>query len=152
MTQMPLPGSRWFRWVHNISLRVGVLIGVQLTIVMVGAILVANRIPFLERFAEIRNWTARGAFLFFLLIPMAWFVRSPVKMFASGICAWAIFCANYALVGLYFTNLHERLGKTPFQLLILGAMAYGMAAVASWVAGMVLSLREQPIAASRRRL
>ncbi len=152
MTHSPLPGSRWFRWIHNITLRVGIIVGVHLTVVMVAAILVANRMPYLEPVADLRNWIARGAFLFFMLIPMAWFVRSPVKMLASGICAWAIFCASYAMMGLFFTNLHLRLGKSPFQVLILGAMTYGVAAAASWVAGMVLSLRQQPIAASRRRM
>ncbi len=152
MTTTPLPGSRWFRWVHNFTLRVGVMTGLYLTAVMVIAILVANRVAFLEPFADFRNWTARAAFLFFLLIPIGCFLRSPVKMFASGMCAWAMLSVNYALMGLFFTNLHMRLGKTPFHVLILGALAYGMAAVASWVAGMVLLLRQQPIAASRRRM
>ena len=164
MTSSLLPGSRWFQWVHNFTLRVGVLTGLYLTAVMVVAILVANRLPFVEHFAvanrlpffehfaEIRNWTSRGAFLFFLLIPIACFLRSPLKMFACGMCAWAMLCVNYALMGIFFTNLHLRLGKTPFHLLILGAMAYGVAAVASWVGGMVLALRAQPIAAPRRRL
>jgi hypothetical protein len=152
MTQTPLPGSRWFRWVHNFTLRVGVMTGLYLTAVMVATILVANRLPFLEHVAEIRNWTARGAFLFFLLIPMACFLRAPVRMFASGMCAWAMLSVNYALMGLFFTNLHVRLGKTPFQVLILGTLVYGVAAAASWVAGMALLLRQQPIAASRRRM
>jgi hypothetical protein len=152
LTQTPLPGSRWFRWVHNFTLRVGVMTGLYLTAVMVIAILAANRIPFFDPVADVRNWTARAAFVFFMLIPIGCFLRSPVKMIASGMCAWAILSVNYALMGLFFTNLHARLGKTPFHVLILGALAYGMAAAASWVAGMVLLLRQQPIAASRRRM
>jgi hypothetical protein len=138
--------------VHNFTLRVGVMTGLYLTAVMVIAVCMANRLPLFEHLAEIRNWTARGAFLFFMLIPMACFLRAPVKMFASGMAAWAVLSVNYALMGLFFTNLHARLEKTPFQVLILGAVAYGVAAVASWVAGMVLSLRQHPIAASRRRM
>lgn len=155
MTQTPLPGSRWFRWVHNFTLRVGVMTGLYLTAIMVIAILVANRLPFPEpggHFAEIRNWTARGAFLFVMLVPMACFLRAPVRMFASGMCAWAMLSVSYALMGLFFTNLHARLDKSPFHLFVLGAVVFGMAAVASWVAGMVMSMRHQPIAASRRRM
>jgi hypothetical protein len=44
-----------------------------------------------------------------------------------------------------------RLQVTPFHLLILGAAVYGLAAVASWVAGMAIALLHQPVPAHRRR-
>jgi len=159
MTPSLLPGSRWFQWVRNFTLRVGVLTGLYLTAVMVISILAATRLGFLDpmianipNWADIRNGVSYAAFLFVMLIPLGCFLRSPVKLFASGMCGWAILCANYALAGFFFIHLHERLGKTPFHLFILGALVYGVAAVVSWVTGMVLSLREQPMAAPRRRM
>jgi hypothetical protein len=152
MMATPLPGSRWFRWVRNVTLRVGVLTGVYLTAVMVISILAATRLAFLEPLADVRNGIAYAAFVFFLLVPIAYFLRSPIKMFAAGMCGWAILSVDYALAGLFFIHLHDRLGKTPFHLFILGTLVYGVAAVASWVTGMVLQLRHQPIAATRRKL
>ncbi|MCL4523400.1 MAG: hypothetical protein M1451_05745 [Acidobacteria bacterium] len=152
MNATPLPGSRWFQWVRSFTLRVGVLTGLYLTGVMVSSVLAATRVGFLEPYADVRNGVAYAAFGFVLLIPIGCFLRAPIKLFAAGICGWAILTVNYALMGLFFVHLHDRLGKTPFHMFILGALVYGVAAVMSWVAGMVLSLREQPIAATRRRM
>lgn len=152
MNATPLPGSRWFQWVRNFTLRVGVLTGLHLTAVMLISVLAATRVGFLEPYADVRNGVAYAAFGFVLLIPIGCFLRAPIKLFAAGICGWAILTVNYALMGLFFVHLHDRLGKTPFHMFILGALVYGVAAVMSWVAGMVLSLREQPIAATRRRM
>lgn len=152
MTPSLLPGSRWFQWVRNFTLRVGVLTGLYLTAVMVISVLVATRVEFLEPVADVRNGAAYAAFFFFMMIPIGCFLRSPVKMFASAMCGWAILSVNYALMGVFFIHLHDRLGKTPFHLFILGALVYGVSAVVSWVAGMVLLLRHQPIAAHRRRM
>ncbi len=138
MTPRLVPGSQWFQWVKNFTLRVGVLTGLYLTAVMVISILAATQLSFLEPYADIRNWTARAAFALFMLIPMGCFLKSPVRMFASGMCGWAILSVNYALMGLFYIHLYERLDKTPFHLFILGALVYGVAAVLSWVAGMVV--------------
>lgn len=137
---------------RSFTLRVGVLTGLYLTAVMVISVLAATRVGFLEPYADVRNGVAYAAFGFVLLIPIGCFLRAPIKLFAAGICGWAILTVNYALMGLFFVHLHDRLGKTPFHMFILGALVYGVAAVMSWVAGMVLSLREQPIAATRRRM
>ena len=152
MTPSLLPGSQWFQWVRNFTLRVGVLTGLYLTAVMVISVLAATRVEFLESVADVRNGVAYAAFFFFMMIPIGRFLRAPVKLFAAGMCAWALLSVNYALMGIFFIHLHDRLGKTPFHLFILGALVYGVAAVMSWVAGMVLSLRHQPIAAHRRRM
>ncbi len=152
MTPSLLPGSQWFQWVRNFTLRVGVLTGVYLTAVMVISVLTATRVGFLEPVADVRNGVAYAAFACVMLIPIGCFLRAPVKLFAAGVCGWALLSVNYALMGIFFIHLHDRLGKTPFHLFILGALVYGVAAVVSWVAGMVLSLRHQPMAATKRRM
>jgi hypothetical protein len=152
MMPAPIPGSQWFRWVRNLTLRVGVLTGVFLTAVMVISVLAATQLPFLEPFADLRNGISYAAFALIALIPLTCFLRSPVKMFASAMCGWAILSVSYVVMGFFFVNLHTRLGKTPFHIFILGAAVYGVAAVALWVTGMVASLREHPVAATRRRM
>ena len=152
MKTAPLPGSRWFRWVSNLTLRVGVLTGVYLTTVMVLSVLAATRLAILEPVADLRNGVSYASFVFVSLVPVVCFLRSPMKMFVSAMCGWSILTVNYALMGVFFSNLHAGLGKTPFHLFVLGAAVYGVTAVALWVASMVASMREHPIAASRRRL
>jgi hypothetical protein len=152
MTPSLLPGSRWFQWVRNFTLRVGVLTGLYLTAVMVISVLAASRLTFLQPVADLRNAVSYAAFVFFLLVPIFYFLRAPMRMFASAMCGWAILSVSYALMGFFFSDLHTRMGKTPFHLFILGAVVYGVSAVALWVAGMVVSLRHQPIAAHRRRM
>ena len=152
MMPAPIPGSHWFRWVHNVTLRVGVITGVFLTAVMVASVLVATRVPVFVPAADLRNGICYVSFGLIALIPIVCFLRSPMRMFTSAICGWAILCAGYVTMGFFFVNLHVRLNKTPFQVLILGMALYGVAAVVLWVAGMVASVRLQPMAASRRRL
>lgn len=152
MMPAPIPGSHLFRWVRNVTLRVGVITGVFLTAVMLTSVLVATRLPFLEPFADLRNGISYAAFTLIALIPLMCFLRAPLKMFASAMCGWAMLSVSYVVMGFFFANLHTRLGKTPFHIFILGAAVYGVAAVALWVTGMVASLREHPMAATRRRL
>ena len=151
MTPTSVPGSQLFTWLRNTTLRIGVLTGVYLTLIMVFALLAANRAPFLEDFADIRNWFFRLLFAVAALIPMASFLRSPGRLFGAGITGWLILSLAYRLMGFFFENLFARLDKTPFHLFMLGATVYGLVAVASWVASMTLVARTHPIAASRRR-
>ncbi len=57
-----LPGMRWFLWLRIASLRTGILTGIYLSCVFVAWLVVANRVPELEPFAELRNLVA-GALL-----------------------------------------------------------------------------------------
>jgi hypothetical protein len=50
-----LPGYRWFHVFRNAAIRTGVYVGVCLTLVFTAWLIVANRAPFLERFALERN-------------------------------------------------------------------------------------------------
>ncbi len=145
------PGLAWFAWLRNLPLRVGVLTGMYLSAVMVCAVLVANRAPFLEHFAYFRNVLALGAFAMVALVPIFYFLRHPMQLFISGVTACLLFSLAYSATGVFFNHLFTRLNKTPFHAFMLGAIVYGFIAVVSWVASMVTVLRRQPIAASRRR-
>jgi hypothetical protein len=146
-----LPGSRWFRWIQNLTVRVGVLTASYLIAVMVMAVLAANRMPLLEPVAEIRNWAARVTFALVMLIPVLSFVRSPARMIGSAALGWTIFTLAYRAMGIFFVQLHANL-YTPFHLFMLGMAFYGVAAVTAWVLCMALDSRHQPITAPRRRL
>jgi hypothetical protein len=119
---------------------------------MVMSVLAATELSFLEPFAEIRNWAARGTFVAVMLIPLLCFVRKPLRLLGSGLLGWTMFALGYKLMGVFYNHLHDRLGKTPFHAFMLGAIFYLVAAAAAWVFGMLLEARHHPIAATRRKL
>jgi hypothetical protein len=140
---------RLFAWLRNPALRIGVLTGVYLSIVLGAWLVIANRIPWSANFALTRNLIAGALFLLLMLIPIGRFLRSPARLFASGLAGWALFAFTYLVMGFFFERLHSRKGS--FEVLILGAAVYGVVAVAAWVVSLVLAARHHPIAASRRR-
>ncbi|HEX9760327.1 MAG TPA: hypothetical protein VGA40_05390, partial [Candidatus Acidoferrales bacterium] len=103
-----LPGYAWFAWLRNLTLRVGVLTGMYLIVVMVAALLAANRIPLLEPVADLRNWVARIAFGLVMLAPLVPFRRSPARLFASAMVGWLMLTLVYWWMGVPFENLHLR--------------------------------------------
>jgi len=150
MIPQRLPGFKLLAWLKHDVLRVGVLTGAYLCVVMVVAVLAANRVPFLEPFAEIRNWVARGAFFLVMLIPIAFFRRSAVWLFFSAVLGWTILCLAYWAMGIPFEHLHVRL-RPPLNLFVIGACVYGVVAVVLWVSTMLLGIRHSAPAAHRRR-
>jgi len=147
----PVPGIAWFGWLRNLTLRIGVLTGVYLAAVMIIAVLAANRAPFLEEFAELRNWVFRLSFAGVALIPIGMFRREPARLVIAGVAGWLILTLAYSLTGIFFEHLFARIGKTPFHLFMLGTTVYGISAVIAWVAPMLRAAFQQPVAASRRR-
>ena len=157
LPQSQLPGSRWFAWLRNATLRVGLLTGIYFSIVLAGWMVVANRVPWSAHFAGLRNLGAALLMGMLMLIPVLRFLRSPGRLFASGLVAWAVLTWTYLMLGLYFERLYSRMG--PLQVFMLGAVVYGSAAVVAWVASMVLAARHHhhhhhhhTAAVSRRRL
>lgn len=132
-------------------LRVGVLVGVYLTLVMVVSLVVANRVPALESMAEWRNAVAYATFGLAAALPVWIFRREPGSLFVASFAAWSVFSLMYALAGIPFENLFVRLHKTPLNVFMLGAAVYGLLAVVAWVGSMIDALRHAPVAAGRRR-
>jgi len=124
--------------------------GALLVIVMVGALVAANRLSWLDNRALERNAASYGLFVIFMLIPVCRFLNRPVQMFTSAMIGWIFFVVAYDIAGMFFRNLFQVL-RTPFQALLEGAVAYGVIAVGSWVGAMVLHARTHPIIPRRRR-
>jgi hypothetical protein len=136
-----LPGARWFHQVPSGVMRIGVLTGVYFSMVMVAAVLLANRAPWLEDFANVRNWVARIAFALALWVPIVVYRGTPRRLFLTGMLAWTLATITYVLLGLFFPNLYTRL-RTPGEFFMFGAMVYGIAAIICWLADLVLAARE----------
>lgn len=149
VTQSQLPGSQWLSAVRNPTARMALLTGIYLTAVMVISLFIANRAPFLEPFADLRNAASYVAFILVMLVPLGVFIRRPAHAFFASTGAWFIFTMAYWLIGFYFDRLHLRFPR-PFHAFVLGAVMYGAVAVALWVASMAMEARRVPIAARRR--
>ncbi|HMD30363.1 MAG TPA: hypothetical protein VKG84_00545 [Candidatus Acidoferrales bacterium] len=146
MVPTHLPGAAWLKWLKNLPLRIGVLTGIYLTAVMTAGLLTANRLPELEAFADLRNWTCSSMFLLVALIPVATFRRRPWSLFTSAASGWLVFSLAYWFAGIYFEHLHTRLNKTPFHVFLLGLGSYAVIAVAIWVGTMTREVLQHGIA------
>ena len=132
------------------AISTGLYTGALLMIVMLGALVAANRIPGLEKYALERNGASYSLFVLFMMIPVLRFLKRPLQLFGSAMIGWVIFVLGYDFAGMYFPNLFQVL-RTPFQVLIEGAIFYGVCAVGSWVGEMALHARHHTIAPRRRR-
>lgn len=133
-------------------LRVGLLTGGLLVLVMLVSLFTANRLPTLESAAVLRNDICRAAFGMVMLIPIFVFLSHSRRMFASALFGWSLFALGYDFAGMYFSDLFTTLGRTPFEVLILGLVFYGVVAAVSWVAWMVLAVSHETAAPATRHI
>lgn len=145
--QHQLPGIRWFLWLRIVSLRTGILTGIYLSIVFFAWLLVANRFPALEPFAEARNVVAGAMLMTMLAIPALRFRRKPGRLFVAGLTAWTLLTMTYLAAEMRFTLLESRLGA--LHVFVLGAVSYGFVAVLDWVFLICADVRHEHIMQSR---
>lgn len=148
-SQPELPGAQWLLWLRNATLRLGVLCGLYLSIMLTAWLFFANRVAWAANFSTIHKPVAAALMGLAALIPVMRYLKAPVRLFTAGIISWAVLSLAYMGLGLYFHRLHTRMGT--FHLFMLGAIAYGVAAVVAWVAALVFAAREHPLGVSRRR-
>lgn len=128
----------------------GIYVGTLMVIVMFGALVAANRMPSLEPFALERNAASYGTFVILALIPVLRFLTHPKRMYIAAMIAWGLFVIGYNIAGLFFRNLFVVI-RTPMEALVEGSLAYGVLAVAIWVARMAVQASRHPMPPSRRR-
>jgi hypothetical protein len=139
-----LPGMRFFLWLRNASLRIGVFTGVYLSIVFVAWLVIANYFPRLQAFAGIRNVAGAVTILLLMLIPVLRFRREPVRMFVAGLTAWTLLTLTYIGMEMKFSLLESRMGA--FRIFMLGGITYCFVAVFHWVFLFCAEARHQHVA------
>src|ERR1700683_2627547 len=123
----------------------GTVTGVLLTSVMLGSLFTANRTNIFYSEAGLRDLICSTLFGVVMMIPVLRFFRSPGRMFRAGLFGWVIFVLAYSCTAIYYSNLVNRLGKTSFHVLVLGATVYGVLAVCVWVIVTAMALfRPEP--------
>jgi len=134
-----LPGYGRFHLFRNNAVRLGVYVGVGLSLIFALWLVLANRIPLLERFAFERNIAAAAALGLFALVPVLRYLWMPGDLLASGLIGWLIFTASYRLLCVFF---HRLAGwHSPFQVFMLGAIVYMIVTTLSWIATIVWRAR-----------
>lgn len=137
-----LPAYGSFQVLWNSSVRTGVYVGVALSIALSGWVIVANRVPFLDRFALARNLAAVVLLGLLALIPVVRFWRLPGNLLASSLVAWVIFSLTYRVLCLDFAGLAERFSAvSAVQIFVLGAVLYMLVVTVSWIGTIIRRVR-----------
>jgi len=138
-----LPGYRWLIFLRNVPVRVGIYTGICLSLVFSLWLVLANRVPLLERFAPERKVVA-GVFLVLLAcLPVLRFYRSPGDLLVSGLLAWTLLSITYRLLCMAFVLLNDR--YSAFHVFMLGAVVYLICATLSWIGTIIWRVRSAEI-------
>jgi len=134
------PGYRWFQFLRNAPIRIGLYTGIWLSLVFVAWVLVANRVPFLEPLAQQRNVIAALLLVAIAALPVLRFLASSGELLVSGLLAWSVLTLTYRILSLKFTLLQYY--YSTFHVFVLGAVLYLLFATLSWIGMIVWRARE----------
>jgi hypothetical protein len=134
-----LPGYRWFGFLQYLPVRIGVYTGACLSLCFALWVVVANRIPFLEPVAHIRNLVASVVLLAIAAIPVARFYRSPAELLCAATIGWSLLSVSFYLLSLVFTLLDE--SYSAFHIFIMGAVVYLLVATIAWIGTIIRRAR-----------
>jgi len=134
----------------KVALLVGVRAGIGLSVVLAVWLVLANRIPFLERFAWERNLAAATALALLALLPLLRFFPAPRRMLVCSLMAWAIFSLAYRGFCLFYPALTKRIGA--FHLFMLGGVVYTIVATLTWIGTFIWSVRDDHVSQTRHHL
>jgi hypothetical protein len=138
-----LPGYRWLMFLRNVPVRVGIYTGICLSLVFSIWLVLANRVPLLERLALGRNIAAVVFLVLFASLPVLKFYRSAGDLLVSGLLAWTLLSITYRLLCMVFGLLDAR--YSAFHVFVLGAVVYLICATLSWIGMIVWKVRAADI-------
>jgi hypothetical protein len=124
---------------RNASVRTGVYVGIALSMVCCGWVIVANRVPFLDHFALARNLAAVVLLGLVAMIPVLRFWRMPGDLLASSLIAWVLFSVAYRILCMRFAGLSARFSAV--QVFVLGAVPYMLVVTLSWIGTIIRRAR-----------
>jgi len=135
-----LPGYRWFHVFRNAAIRTGVYTGVCLTLIFVTWLVIANHVPFLERFAMERNIAASAVLSLLAAVPVLRFRRMPGNLLASGLIGWFFFSLCYRILCFFYRDLGDSPHST-FHVFMMGSVVYLILTTLSWIGTIVRRAR-----------
>ena len=132
------------------TLKAGLMLGAAVSGVVIAWLLIANRVPGLERIALFRNLAAGMLVILLMLVAVYRFRRRPSHLFGCTFTSWVILTAVYAILQVPFPRLGMRMGT--FHFFMLGAVVLGLASSLVWVIHLVWILRSEPVIVVRKRM
>src|ERR1700681_2460983 len=120
-----------FHVFRDSAVRIGLLAGGGLSLSFSGWIYLANRVPFFDRIPVERNLAAAAIMGLFAFIPVLSFFREPASLLVSSLISWSILTVTYWTLSIFFSALRE--WYSPFEVFMLGAVLYLIAATVSWI-------------------
>jgi len=130
-------------FLRNVPVRVGMYTGICLSLIFAMWLVLANRVPLLERLALERNIIAVVGLVFFASLPILRFYRSPGDLLVSGLLAWTLLSITYRLLCMVFVLLDEKYSS--FHVFVLGAVVYLIFATLSWIGMIIWKVRSADI-------
>ena len=144
------PAYRWFHIFRNSAVRTGIYTGVCLAAVLTAWLVVANRVPVLERFATERNIAAVVALALLSTIPLMRFYRMPGNLLISGMISWTILTLAYGMLTLFFRGLSE--WRSPFQIFTLGTIVFLIVTTLFWIGTIIWRTRASHVSHPRNHV
>ena len=138
-----LPGYRWLMFLRNVPVRVGIYTGICMSLVLALGLVLANRVPFLERVALERNVIIGVVLALVASLPILKFYRSPWELLVSGLLAWTLLSITYRLLCMVFVLLNDR--YSAFHVFVLGAVVYLICGTLSWIGIIIWKVRSEDI-------
>jgi len=138
-----LPGYRWLMFLRNVPVRVGIYTGICMSLVLALGLVLANRVPLLERVALERNIIIGVVLALVASLPILKFYRSPWELLVSGLLAWTLLSITYRLLCMVFVLLNDR--YSAFHVFVLGAVVYLICATLSWIGMIIWKVRSEDV-------
>jgi hypothetical protein len=126
--------------VRHVAFRIGLYIGLALSVVLTIWVFLSNRVTFLEPFDRERDLIATSVIGLLALIPVIRYINAPRSLLLSGLAAWTILSFTYRLLCLDFPGLYNIL--TPMQVLAMGMLFYLISATVAWMVAVVWRVRQ----------
>jgi hypothetical protein len=120
-----------FHVLRNSAVRIGLLAGAGLSLAFSGWIYLANRVPVFDRISVERNLAAAAIMGVLAFIPVLSFFREPAGLLISSLVSWIMLTVTYWMLGLFFYALRE--WYSTFEVFMIGAVLYLIAATVSWI-------------------
>jgi len=139
-----LPGYGRLQFLHNTAIRSGFYTGVCMSLVFAVWLVIANKVPLLERFALERNIAAAAVLGFLAAVPVLRFFREPGPLLTSSMIAWIVFTLVYRALCIFFSKLSDL--RSPLYVFMAGAVVYMILTTLSWIASICRRARAADVA------
>jgi len=131
------------------AVRVGVIVGVGLSLALSGWIYLTNSVPMFDRVSVELNLAAASIIGLLSFFPVLRYFREPGNLLISSLLAWAILSLTYRTLSLFFWTLSDLFST--LQIFMLGALLYLIAATVSWIGTCIWKARAAHLAPPRHR-